>query len=210
MEYKLIRAPRKSISITIFFNNEVVIRCPYSASEEEIEDFIESRKKWIDKCLLDNEVRYRINKDIYDYKSIFLQVRKVPLNFGKRNSITQECVTITSLKQIKRLYVSYFKSAFEEFVSGLARNMRVKYNSISFRSYKGKWGCCDSKGNITFNYRIFMLPNYIMRYIVLHELCHLSYFNHSNKFWKRVERFEPDYKNIKEDLKNYDFLTRLY
>lgn len=82
--------------------------------------------------------------------------------------------------------------------------------SVSVKSYKGRWGCCDSKNNIIFNYKLFMLPRCIQDYVIIHELCHTLCHNHSPAFWKLVSEFLPDYKAVRAELRNFDFLTALY
>ncbi|MCD8201109.1 MAG: M48 family metallopeptidase, partial [Clostridia bacterium] len=81
---------------------------------------------------------------------------------------------------------------------------------VRFRSYKARWGCCDSKGVVTFNYKLLMIPEDLQLYVAVHELCHLVEMNHSSKFWRAVEAVMPDYMERHEKSHEYDFLLRLY
>ncbi len=76
-----------------------------------------------------------------------------------------------------------------------------KYNEISIRNQKTRWGSCSKKKNLNFNFKIAFLPEELRDYIIVHELCHLKEFNHSNKFWNLVAKAMPDYKEITSDLK---------
>jgi predicted metal-dependent hydrolase len=76
-----------------------------------------------------------------------------------------------------------------------------KYNRISIKNQKTKWGSCSSLGNLNFNYRLLYLPQRIFDYIVVHELCHLGQMNHSADFWKLVEKTFPDYDLLRSELK---------
>jgi len=78
---------------------------------------------------------------------------------------------------------------------------KFKYNRISIKNQKTRWGSCSTKGNLNFNYKIALLPEKMADYIVVHELCHLYEFNHSQNFWKLVEKTVPDYKEIRKELK---------
>ena len=80
-----------------------------------------------------------------------------------------------------------------------------KFNRISIKNQKTRWGSCSSKGNLNFNYKIIFLPEKIADYIVVHELCHLYEFNHSQKFWNLVAKTIPDYREIRKELKSYNF-----
>ena len=78
---------------------------------------------------------------------------------------------------------------------------RYKFNKISIKSLKTRWGSCSKKGNLNFNYKIIFLTPKIRDYIMIHELCHLKEFNHSNRFWKLVSKSTPNYLKITNDLK---------
>lgn len=79
--------------------------------------------------------------------------------------------------------------------SKLAELMGLRYNRVSIRDQKTKWGSCSKKGNLSFNWRLVLFPPRILRYVVIHELCHLKHFNHSPRFWKLVEQYDPTYRD---------------
>lgn len=79
--------------------------------------------------------------------------------------------------------------------------MVFKYNDINIKNQKTKWGSCSKKGNLNFNYKIIFLSEKERDYIILHELCHLKEFNHSERFWLLICRLMPDYIKIKKELK---------
>lgn len=76
-----------------------------------------------------------------------------------------------------------------------------KFNNICIKNQKTRWGSCSSKGNLNFNYKIAFLPEKMADYIIVHELCHLSEFNHSRKFWNLVAQAIPNYLEIKKQFK---------
>ncbi len=80
-----------------------------------------------------------------------------------------------------------------------------KFNRVSIKNQKTRWGSCSSKGNLNFNYKIALIPENIAEYIVAHELCHLYEFNHSPKFWSLVAKTIPDYLSLKKKLKSCSF-----
>lgn len=78
---------------------------------------------------------------------------------------------------------------------------RFKFNKITIKRQKTRWGSCSRKGNININYRIVYLSREAAEYIVVHELCHLQEFNHSRNFWNLVGQFMPKYIDVKKELK---------
>ena len=78
-----------------------------------------------------------------------------------------------------------------------------RFNKVSFRNQKARWGSCSAKGNLCFNYKLIFLPAELVDYLVVHEICHLAEFNHSQEFWDLVGRAIPDYRNIRKGLYDY-------
>ncbi|MEK7555987.1 MAG: SprT family zinc-dependent metalloprotease [Patescibacteria group bacterium] len=75
------------------------------------------------------------------------------------------------------------------------------YNKISVKDQKTRWGSCSKKGNLNFSYRIFFLPPEVRDLVIVHELCHLKEFNHSEKFWNLVAITIPNYVAVRRELK---------
>ena len=82
-----------------------------------------------------------------------------------------------------------------------------KFNSISVKNQKTRWGSCSANGNLNFNYKVLSLPGNLADYIVVHELCHLRQLNHSGKFWRLVAQVFPNYLNIRSELRRRRFIS---
>lgn len=81
------------------------------------------------------------------------------------------------------------------------KHYRLKFNKLTIKSQKTRWGSCSKKRNLNFNYKILFLPPKIRDYIMIHELCHLKELNHSNRFWRLVAKSIPDYSKVIGELK---------
>jgi len=81
-----------------------------------------------------------------------------------------------------------------------------KINKIAIRNQKTRWGSCSSKNNLNFNYKMIYLRPELIKYIVVHEICHLKEMNHSKKFWALVEKTVPNYLSLRKELKKTSLL----
>ena len=209
-KYDVIRSRRRSLSVSVSSENKITVRCPLKFPDYKIEEFLKSKKSWLDKILSKNAAKLSVNDSIINYREIYVGGKKLPLIFTNKNTVTVEGVYVKNVKAVKRVFISTFADGFLEIVKNLSQQLNFKANGFFIKSYKSRWGCCDKNGNIFFNWTLFMLPPEIQRYVIIHELAHLVYFNHSEKFWRLVERHEPNYKDLRKQLKTFDFLTRLY
>lgn len=77
----------------------------------------------------------------------------------------------------------------------------VEYGRITIRNQRTKWGSCSGKGNLNFNCLLMLAPPETLDAVVVHELCHLKYMNHSPQFYAEVTRVLPDYRTREKWLK---------
>lgn len=82
--------------------------------------------------------------------------------------------------------------------------MQVEVGRISIKEQKTRWGSCSSKGNLNFNWKLILMPERIMDYVVVHELAHRKQMNHSAAFWKEVEAILPDYSERRQWLREHE------
>ena len=73
---------------------------------------------------------------------------------------------------------------------------------VTVRDQRTKWGSCSTLGNVNFNWKLIMAPPEALDYVVIHELCHLYEFNHSDRFWQRVGRYQRDYAHWRDFLRS--------
>ena len=87
----------------------------------------------------------------------------------------------------------------------LAEDHNFDYGKVSIRSQKTRWGSCSSQNNISLNQNLLHLPDYLIDYVLLHELTHTRVKNHSSKFWNELEKVCPDAKELRKRLKTYGY-----
>lgn len=90
-------------------------------------------------------------------------------------------------------------------VNELAGKIRAQFNKIYIRNQKRCWGSCSRRQNLSFNWRLVLLPEELMDYVILHELTHLKHMNHSKAFWRELEYILPGAKQLNKQLKKYEY-----
>ena len=96
-------------------------------------------------------------------------------------------------KEIEQLREQARKRVTER-VRYFAPIIGVSYGQIAIRTQHTRWGSCSSKGNLNFNCLLASVPSEVLDYVVVHELCHRKELNHSESFWREVEKIIPDFK----------------
>ncbi len=100
-----------------------------------------------------------------------------------------------------KLYKLVAKNYITERVYAIADTMGVAVSAVKINSAKTHWATCSKKSSLNFSWYAIMAEPAAVDYIIVHELCHIYEFNHSQKFWARVEKYCPDYKKRKVYLK---------
>lgn len=109
---------------------------------------------------------------------------------------------------LKRWYVEQAGRIIKERVHYYQQMIQEPIESIRIKDVRSRWGSCSSKRNLNFNWRLVMAPLEVLDYVVVHELCHLKEMNHSKAFWNLVEGILPEYKRLRDWLKECRFIER--
>lgn len=110
---------------------------------------------------------------------------------------SREKVNHDSFKDSKIKALNFVISRLEYFSS----IYNFKYNRVTVRDQKTRWGSCSKNKNLSFNYKLLFIPRDLADYVIVHELCHLHEMNHSYKFWALVAKVVPDYLSKRKALK---------
>jgi len=85
-------------------------------------------------------------------------------------------------------------------VAAIAAETGLEPSRLQFRLQRTRWGSCSSRGTVSLNACMLFLEGRLLRYLLLHELCHLRHMNHSKRYWDLVARFEPDCRALDREL----------
>ena len=149
-------------------------------------------------------------------KNIYIQIKngqviiKAPKRVSKKEIeklIEQkvEWIQKSLEKEKQSKQAIYTKDEFKQIVTSNAKELINETglipNKITIKEIKYAWGSCSSKKNITINLELIKYSQKAIRYVILHELCHIKHMNHSKEFWKLVEKYMPEYKEIQKEFK---------
>jgi predicted metal-dependent hydrolase len=213
--YTLIRVrSRKKMTVLVTPKGEVEVRVPVRVTLRQVEKFLKQCREWVLKRLNVVEKQILARPVLTQGAVIPFLDEQLTLNFstGKGRGIEKvddqlfvpEIWSQDVEQLIQRLELWYSRQARKHFLGRLShfsKIMDVKYNRLAIRSQKTIWGSCSAKCNINLNWRLMWMPYNVADYVVIHELSHLDYMDHSYEFWQRVKQFSPDHRQLRAKLK---------
>ena len=159
-------------SISLQITEEgLVVKAPNWMPKAVVDAFVESKRDWIE-------------KQLEKFASQLPEPDMMPL----------------SDVQIKEL-AKQAKKVIPERVAFYAQKVGVTYGRISVRNQKTRWGSCSAQGNLNFNCILMRAPVEVLDSVIVHELCHRKYMNHSADFYAEVRRVYPEYDKWHKWLK---------
>ena len=214
--HKIIKSKRRTLSLSINENAELIVRAPYQISNKRIEEFIIEKSKWINKNknLMQSRINEMNNSDSnYLFLGSIYPLIKVNENPNKIDFNGTEFITsIENQDKFKSSLKSWYKIKFKEIaiprLNYFSDKYNLKINQVRFKNQKTLWGSCSSKNNINLNYLLVMAPMIVIDYVIIHELVHTVHKNHSENFWNAVEAIMPDYKKAKKWLNKNGYKLR--
>lgn len=209
IEYVLTRSKRKTIGI-IVKEGKVFVKAPMRISKAQIESFVNDNMQWIMSKLAKRETMHERFSDVLDFKKFLFRGGELETEFTDKKSIRIEegkiYLPLNCTGRLSTLLTREYKRKANVFlkdrVDELADIMKATYNKFVLTNAKTKWGSCSSDGVLRLNWRLLLLPDELIDYVIVHELCHTKELNHSAKFWSLVESFLPDYSRRRKALKN--------
>ena len=217
--YKIIKQKRKSVTIRIDEELNILVKAPYTISDKEVQAIIKQNEDWINKTLKEKEVLMRQKDWLMNGEILYLGEKlQVCIEEDKMGKVTvgieDGIFKITTPNKndhflIKSQVDGYIKkqalTLFTVLTERYCKLIKCQYQNITLRKQKTRWGSCSNKGNLSYNLRLMSAPIEIIEYVVLHEVMHLKYFDHSRMFWNAIEDIMPDYKIRQNYLKQQGY-----
>ena len=159
-------------------NGDVHVSCPFGLSRRQVEDFISEHRGWIDKARVRMFERQAKQQEFYD---------RLPL-------------ATRSQKEEARQRA---KLLMEPMVLHHAKEMGVKPSAVTYRPMTSRWGVCKIKDrSICLSTYLLLLPEQCAEYVVVHELCHLLEPSHNGRFYKLMDKYFPDWRDVRKEMRS--------
>lgn len=206
-EIKIIKSPRaKRLTLRIDEKkHQPVLTVPKYCSQTKALNFVTEHKDWITNMLArlpkasgftNGETflffgqQYTV-QHIENHKGTIFEDTYLKVG-GKPEFLHRRIIDYLKEQTLKRL---------SEITVKKAKNINCRVNSVSVKDTKSRWGSCSTRGNINYNWRICLAPEYVIDYLICHEVSHLKHPNHSTDFWQTVKELCPTYEDGRHWLK---------
>ncbi len=238
LEIDVVRsARRKSLSLEVG-RQGIKARAPIKMRHSTVVSFVKTKENWIRKHLanlppvepdlvLESGANIDLRGALYRLEVVKGSTRPVQISpyssegdsYGKitvpikrvSNSSDSSSAERSISTKLTRWFKDQATDRLTQRTAYFASQMNIPSNkslTIKVRDYKRRWGSCDHKGALSFNWRIIQAPDEVLDYVVVHELAHCHEFNHSKRFWAIVAEQMPDWKQRQHWLELNG--TRLY
>jgi len=220
LSYRIVKSKRRTMALQISKTGEVIVRLPFTVPYRFGHELALKNSRWVYEAVL--KIRSqpvlkqfswkdgselllfgekRIIRILYEDKKTRILIKESPEELTLIGSIDGED-TVKAV--IKHWYRQRARQYLEEKTAVWAQMMNTDYGRIAIRDQATRWGSCSGKGNLNFNWRLVLLPEDLADYVVVHELAHRFYMNHSKAFWSTVEKEIPDYRSRRKRLREYE------
>lgn len=215
--YTIKRHPRaKSVRLRASVQHGLLITIPPRFSLHHVPAVLEEHKTWIVKqlSLLQHKVEARLPQEIY-FPAVNQLWRVEYLNCKTKLKLfvrpQQELVLmgdVSNKKKCKLLLTDWVKQQAIAFLSVMlnqvSERVQLPFESMVVRDQRTMWGSCTVHRTISLNYKLVFLSEALVRYVMVHELCHTREMNHSRRFWSLVSEYDPNWRMHRRELRRAD------
>ena len=215
MEYTVTKKKIKNFIIRIYPDLKIAVSVPLYASNKDIENFIQSKKEWIEitleKIKIANESQYNLKENnivilgkIREKRVIKSDLERIRLTDTSLYIYSKDIDKAKIERKLLEWKVEKLKSILDEYLDKYTKLLDKNISYYYIKKLSSAWGIYHRKENyISFNFDLIEKDIECIEYVVLHELCHIFYMNHQKEFWTLVEKYMTDYKVRRKKLKTF-------
>jgi predicted metal-dependent hydrolase len=206
---RVVRNPRaRRYLLRVQPDGSARLTIPRGGSRSEAQSFVERNRGWLERQLDRLHSQPRVPAEWHLGTEVFFRGGPVRIEAGENGSVRfggEELAAPDAPADLRPAIERHLRAlANRELparVGELAAQHQLAVRRVTVRNQRVRWGSCSRHGAISLNWRLVQLPVFVRDYIILHELAHLRELNHSDRFWREVERLCPDYRAAEKWLK---------
>lgn len=222
LSFTLVRQYRNNIRVTVSSSGKLSLYTPKQCPHKTIEKFLNKNWNFITTArqnAISNSDQAIFGNDASSSSLLYLGTRypiifsneRRPCFDGESFILPPELSSNEYRVVITKLYHSLAQSYISPLVKQLSKERRLFYNDVKFTSAHSRWGSCTSEKNLNFSNYLICVPPELIRYVIHHELTHLTEMNHSAAFYKKLSYFEPDHRALSQRLKTeYGMIPHIF
>ncbi len=196
---------KKNITISVKEDMNIYVSCNVITSDREVIKIINKNINSVQRMI--NKMEKKVLKHQEEEDNFYFLGKKYDIVYlnNKDLILGTDKVFMNQNFDIDKWYSKEAKKIFQEELDRLYNNFKyeIPYPSLTIRKMKTRWGVCNYRTKrVTLNYNLIKKDIKYLDYVIIHELSHLIYHDHSKNFWRVVEDNMPDFKEIRKDLKN--------
>lgn len=194
IEVKILRKKIKNLYIRVK-DNKIIVSANAFTSDKYILDLLEKNRSSIEKMFLKQE-NQKLNQ-------VYYLGNELKFTFSDKVIINENECFGPSIDYVNE-YLE--KNSYSVFASRIERLKNMFQDlpefTLKLRKMKTRWGVCNKKSmTVTLNTLLIHKDVSLIDYVIIHELCHFKHMNHSESFWKEVEKYYPYYKQARKMLR---------
>ena len=204
---------RKHIALHVDDDCLLRIKTPVRTSKRHVDALIREKRVWIEKSLIIQEERIHPKFPQYEKEGkLFFMGESFDFHVeNKRGSLVEVLDGKVSIqaqseaqfkKALQKWYCEKTERMVELYIDFFNEKIKKRPLSIGYRYYKRRWGSCDQKNNLMFNALLSVHKEEHIKYVVAHELAHMTVKNHSKAFYREGERILVGFKNLDKEIRN--------
>ena len=205
----------RRLSVRIYPGGRVEVVVPPGASPAAVQKFVGTHRQWIQRRVADLSTAAAVD----DSRPVSIKLPAIGRHYAVEYQYAagssarvrvagENVIVVSGPLHDDRAVTTALRDWLGELaqaqlgaeLSKVAAECGFGYARAQIRRQRTRWGSCSASGTISLNVSLLFLRPQVVRYLLVHELCHTRHMNHSARFWALVASFEPDYQELDREL----------
>lgn len=227
-EYSVRESPKaKHVSLKMSIKGDLEVIVPKGFDQKRIPEILQKKQSWIERVtrrMLTQQALAGV--DVLADRPDRIALQAIAETWQVDYSFTQELgirakehagyklvlqgntVNAEDCKTVLQQWIAHkARTHLSSWLRSISRELALPFQGISIRQQKTIWGSCSIRKTISLNSKLLFLPPALVKYVLIHELCHTIHLNHSRDFWALVGTYELDYESLDANLRDARYLV---